>query len=106
VPVVGRAGNVIHYQGKPVRKLRRSWGSARAAADLGDDVTPHTLRHTAATRLMQQGVDPWEAAGYLGMTVEMLETVYGHHHPDHLKGAKNAIARRPAENRYARTKTE
>jgi len=25
----------------------------------------------------------WEAAGYLGMTVETLEEVYGHHHPDH-----------------------
>ena len=24
------------------------------------------------------------AAGYLGMTVEVLERIYGHHHPDHL----------------------
>jgi integrase len=74
-----------------VIKLRRSWTTARSAAGLGDDVTPHTLRHTAATWLMQRGVDAWEAAKYLGMTVETLERVYGHHHPDYLKQAKNAF---------------
>ena len=31
---------------------------------------------------MQQGSDIWEAAGYLGMSPELLERVYGHHHPD------------------------
>jgi hypothetical protein len=45
---------------------------------------------------MQHGVDVWEAAGFLGMTVEMLSSRYGHHHPDHLSGARNAIARRQA----------
>jgi len=39
-------------------------------------VTPYTLRHTAATRLMQAGADEWEAAGYLGMFVEVLREVY------------------------------
>jgi integrase len=38
-------------------------------------------RHTAATWLMQAGVDAFEAAGYLGMSVETLLEVYGHHHP-------------------------
>ncbi len=37
--------------------------------------------------LMQAGVDKYEAAGSLGMTVEMLEAVYGHHHPDFQKDA-------------------
>ncbi len=31
---------------------------------------------------MQQGADIWDAAGYLGMSPEVLERVYGHHHPD------------------------
>jgi integrase len=44
--------HVIHYQGGRVRKLRRSWAAARDAAGLGEDVIPHTLRHTAATWLM------------------------------------------------------
>jgi integrase len=54
-------------------------------------IQPHTLRHTAATRLVQRGVDPWDAAKYLGMTVETLERVYGHHHPAYVMKAKNAF---------------
>jgi integrase len=81
----------VHWQGERVTKLRRSWASARAAAGLGDDVVPHTLRHTSATWLMQLGVDFWVASGYLGMTVETLTTVYGHHHPDFQKEVKNAF---------------
>ncbi|MGA9516954.1 MAG: site-specific integrase, partial [Pseudolabrys sp.] len=57
-------------------------------------ISPHTLRHTAATWLMQNGVDKWEAAGFLGMSVEMLDRVYGHHHPDHLQDAVRAIGKR------------
>ena len=73
---------VVHYQGKSVQKLRRSWDTLRASAGLGPDVVPHTTRHTCATWLMQAGVPTFEAAGYLGMSIETLQTVYGHHHPD------------------------
>jgi hypothetical protein len=45
-------------------------------------VTPHTLRHTRATWLMQAGVNIWEAGGSLGMSVRVLEANYAHHHPD------------------------
>jgi integrase len=62
---------------------------------LGDKVTPHCLRHTSATWMMMAGSDLWEAAGYLGMTVQTLERVYGHHRPQHLSGAKNAFAKMP-----------
>jgi integrase len=78
---------VCHYNGQRVNKMRRSWRTAVRLADLSDDVTPHTLRHSKATRLMQQGVDKWEAAGYLGMTMETLERTYGHHHPDYHRDA-------------------
>jgi len=36
--------------------------------------------------------DPWEAAGFLGMSVEML-LERGHHHPGHLSGARKAFAK-------------
>lgn len=79
--------HVIHYDGKSVRKLRRSWETARIAAGLPKGVSPHTLRHTRATWLMQAGVDLWQAAGSLGMSVRTMERVYGHHHPDWQKDA-------------------
>jgi hypothetical protein len=33
----------------------------------------------------------WEAAGFLGMSRETLERVYGHHHPEYLKSAAEAF---------------
>jgi hypothetical protein len=30
-------------------------------------------------------------AGFFGITEEMFDRVYGHHHPDHLAGAANAL---------------
>lgn len=41
---------------------------------------------------MQRGVDKWEAAGFLGMTVETLERVYGHQHPDFMRSAAEAFS--------------
>src|SRR5262249_46119438 len=58
---------VCHYNGQRVTKLRRSWASAMKKAKI--EATPHTLRHSRATWLMQKGVDPWKAAGHLGMSV-------------------------------------
>ena len=73
---------VVHFQGVPIKKLKRSWAGTRTTAGLGPDVVPHTLRHTAATWLMQAGIDAFEASGFLGMSADTLERVYGHHHPD------------------------
>lgn len=72
---------VVHYDGKPIQKLRRSFAAACIEAKL-TGVSPHTLRHTRATWLMQAGIDPWEAAGSLGMSLNVLTRVYGKHSPD------------------------
>ena len=69
--------NRIH-DGQPLAgKIRSAWEGILQDAGLGEDVVRHSLRHTAATWLMQAGVDMWEAAGGLGMTVEQLEASYG-----------------------------
>ncbi|MGE8941526.1 hypothetical protein ACO2I3_06410 [Leptospira interrogans] len=100
--------HVVHYGGKPIQKLRRSWGSvaieAGHARQEGFDKHgkpiwiipdgPHVCRHTAATWLMQSGVDKVEAAGYLGMSLKTLEEVYGHHHPDFQSHAASSDGRR------------
>ena len=43
---------------------------------------------------MQRGVPIWEAAGFLGMSPEVLQDTYGHHHPDFLQGAATAIGQK------------
>lgn len=84
-------GFVVHENGQRLKDIKRGFASACARAGL-EEVTPHVLRHTCATWLMQRGVPLWEAAGYLSMTVETLQRVYGHHHPDFLKGAAEAFS--------------
>jgi integrase len=78
----------------PVRDIDKAFRAVARSVGL-DDVTPHVLRHTAATWLMQLGTDKWEAAEYLGMTAKQLDDVYGHHHPDHLKGPRASFDRSP-----------
>lgn len=53
-------------------------------------MTPHTLRHTAATLMARNGVSLWEVAGVLGNSVAVVEKTYAHHCPDHLRTAVNA----------------
>jgi integrase len=73
---------VVEWNGKPVASVRKSFETAVVAAKVERHLTPHVLRHTAATWAMQSGCDIWAAAGWLGMSPEVLERVYGHHHPD------------------------
>lgn len=90
---------VVEFNGRPVRTIKRHFPKVAAAAGLGPDVTAHVLRHTAATWLMQNGGDRWGATGFLGMSMETLEANYGHHHPDHMRSAAEAITRRPGTGR-------
>ena len=83
-----RCPYVVHRDGQRIiRRPHGSWATAIRKAGLGADVTPHTLRHTRATWLMQAGVDIWEAAGHLGMSPAILIQVYGKHSPDYQKRA-------------------
>ena len=43
---------------------------------------------------MQRGVPIWEAAGFLGMSADVLQDTYGHHHPDHLHGPRSQSVKR------------
>lgn len=83
---------VLHHGGKPLAgKIRRGFAACVRDAGLPDDITPHWMRHTCATWLMEAGAEPWEAAGYTGMTTAVLEKHYGHHRPDHQAGAIRAL---------------
>jgi site-specific recombinase XerC len=90
----GRKGTmrfVVEYDGERVQKLRRSWKTARLAAGLGSDVTPHTLRHTSVTWRLLKGVPLRDVAEYVGMSEKMARETYGHYCPDHLEKARDAI---------------
>lgn len=50
-------------------------------------VTPHMLRHSRATHLLQAGKDPYAVANLLGDNLQTVLRVYGHMCPDYLEGA-------------------
>jgi len=94
----------VTFNGEPVADVGIAY--RRNAVDARIKSTPHTLRHTAATWLMQAGTDVWEASGFLGMTVEVLQETYGHHHPDYMAGAKRNLSHRKDTERTDGTKRE
>jgi integrase len=91
--------SVIEWNGERVRRINKAFRSVREAAGLGPDVVPHTLRHTAITWQAQLGVPVHEICGFFGITPDMFDRVYGHHHPDYQANAVNALSRRPTVSR-------
>jgi integrase len=70
--------------------IRTAFDRAVIRAGLGD-VTPHTLRHTAASWMLQEGVPIEQVAAILGDTIATVERTYGHHCKDRLRSAVNTI---------------
>lgn len=65
-----------HILGSP-RSLYKPFVKACERAGI-PDVSPHILRHTRATHLLQAGVSIWDVAKLLGDTVATVDRVYGH----------------------------
>lgn len=55
-------------------------------------VSPHVIRHTAATCIARRGVPLWKIAGILGNSMRMVEDVYAKHSPDGLADAVELIS--------------
>jgi integrase len=87
-------GYVLHEHGQRIGDIKKGFAAACERAGI-EGASPHSLKHTAATWLMQGGTDPWQAAGFLSTSVETLLRVYGHHHPDYQQEAATNIGRRP-----------
>ena len=83
---------VVEFQGAPVASVSKGFEAIVKRAGIEKHVTPHTLRHTSATWLMQEGKDVWTTAGFLGTSVQMLEQTYAKHHPDYQADVLDAFA--------------
>lgn len=75
---------VVEFNGQPVEQVNKGFGVA--LVDAGLQGSPHMLRHTCATWLLQRGVKSWDAANYLGMSEKVLLEVYGHWAADYQAG--------------------
>ena len=83
--------HVITYGDRPVRSVKTGTRAAASRAGL-PGVTPHVLRHTAATWQAQRGVSMVDIANYLGhRDSRTTERVYAHHSPEFLRRAARAL---------------
>lgn len=82
---------VVEFNGKKIASVRHAFRDCTVAARL-KNVTPHTLRHTCATWMVMNGVQFEMVAKFLGNSVDMIERVYGHHSPDWLQQAIDALS--------------
>ena len=82
--------SVIEWAGGSIEKVKHGFRDTATRAGL-KGVTPHTLRHTAVSWLLQKGVSVWDVAGFVGMTVDMVQTVYGHHSEDGMRRVARAL---------------
>jgi integrase len=81
---------VIEHGGRPVASVKTGFNAACRRAGLVA-VTPHTLRHTAASWMVAGGVPLAEVARYLGDSERTVERVYAKHSPDYLRGAAKVL---------------
>ena len=93
----GGFGPVVRWQGASVLSVKTGLNRAVKIAGLDTAVTAYTLRHTAASWLVQQGVSTRKVADFLGTGEEMVNRHYGHMSPDHLRDVADQIGR--SENR-------
>lgn len=70
--------HVIEWSGGRIERIKHGIRNAAARAKL-TGISPHVLKHTAITWLLQRGATPWDVAGYADTTAETIERTYGHH---------------------------
>lgn len=78
--------HVVSFKGAPIDRIDKAFRAAVQRAGL-EDVTPHTLKHTAVTWAFMRGMTLEDATAYFATSRETLENVYRSYSPDALKNA-------------------
>lgn len=72
--------------GDPRPRSRKAGDKPKATG-----ISPHVLRHTAATQMARRGVPLYDIAGVLGDSIVTVEKTYAKHCPGRLKAAVDSI---------------
>lgn len=84
--------HVIEWAGKPVKSIKNAFRRAVKDAGLGKEVTPHVLRHTAASWMAEAGIPMSEIAAVLGHSdSRVTEKIYAKYSPTYLQRAVRAL---------------
>lgn len=83
--------HVIEWGGHRVLSIKKGFAAAVKAAKL-KGVTPHTLRHTAASWMAMRNVPMFEISKFMGHTdTRITERRYAHLSPEYLRSAANVL---------------
>lgn len=91
---------VVEFRGKPLKTIKTGFMAACRRAGL-EGVTPHILRHTAATWAAIDGRPLSEIARMLGDSEATVERVYAKWSPDYLKDTVGALQLGPGKPKSA-----
>ena len=73
------ADYLFHDKGKPVRTLKKSWGSTLRKAGIIRRIRPYDLRHAFATYALDTGADPKAVSEVMGHSdMSMVHKHYQH----------------------------
>ena len=87
------AEHVVEFDGSRVASIKNAWKTLLAESGV-EHCTRHDLRHTAITWAMMKGMSTWQAAGYFGLSTDMIDRVYGHHSPEFMESALAVLEQR------------
>jgi integrase len=73
-----KAGPVIHYMGRPVKSLRRTWRETLRRAGITRRIRPYDMRHNFITMALEGGADIKALAEVVGSSPETIRKYYQH----------------------------
>jgi hypothetical protein len=88
----GAMGYVINRDGKSLGDIKKGFAAAVRRAGL-DDITPHTLKHTAISWRLDAGVSIWDVSKLFATSVKTIEKTYGHSSPEAMRNAADKMVR-------------
>lgn len=71
-------GPVINFNGKPIGNIVTAFNKAVKASGLSKHITPHTIKHSGVSYLLNSGAPIWKVSKFTETSVETLSRTYGH----------------------------
>jgi len=73
-----KKGYIIHYHGKPIKKIQTSWKGALERAGITRRIRPYDMRHYFISRALEEGADMKALSEIVGSRPETIMRHYQH----------------------------